>query len=324
MKCFPFYIVNIGSAALRSVALYFFIATAATVCAQDFDRTDATIQLYPETFDEVAQFDRFLSRDFNTDEEKVRAIYSWLINNISYDPDAYKLFNYNFKDYRERNQKEERSRKKIIEHTLRTGKAVCEGYAMTFEKLLTLQGIDNYLIQGDTKTHFKDIDRKFDLSHMWNAIKIDDSWYLFDTTWGAGKYTSKFVKEPSYYYYQIAPSEFIKTHYPEDITDAFVANPPAFETFSQQPIYIVSSLALSAYATSYTGIIDSAQQPDELEFGFKETPSQIGYAYDGEMLPVNAIQESGEGVYFTIPLQRDAKTLLIYLDGKPVLAYIIK
>jgi transglutaminase/protease-like cytokinesis protein 3 len=206
MKCFPFYIVNIGSAALRSVVLYFFIATAATVCAQDFDRTDATIQLYPETFDEVAQFDRFLSRDFNTDEEKVRAIYSWLINNISYDPDAYKLFNYNFKDYRERNQKEERSRKKIIEHTLRTGKAVCEGYAMTFEKLLTLQGIDNYLIQGDTKTHFKDIDRKFDLSHMWNAIKIDDSWYLFDTTWGAGKYTSKFVKEPSYYYYQIAPS----------------------------------------------------------------------------------------------------------------------
>ena len=145
--------------------LFFIICAPAFVVGQDYSRADATIQLYPETFDDVAKFSLFLSRDFTEDDEKVRAIYSWLIKNIAYDPKAYKLFNYQFKDYRERNQKEERSREKIIDYTLKSGKAVCEGYAMAFEKLLTLQGIDNFLVQGDTKTHFKDIDRNFDLNH---------------------------------------------------------------------------------------------------------------------------------------------------------------
>ncbi len=294
------------------------------VFAQDYTRVDATIQLYPERFDEVSRFNSFLSRDFNTDEEKVRAIYSWLIKNISYDPEAYKLFNYNFKNYRERNQKEERSRKKIIDYTLKTGKAVCEGYAMTFEKLLTLQGIDNYLIQGDTKTHFKDIDRDFNLNHMWNAIKIDGSWFLFDATWGAGKYTNRFIKEPSYFYYKTPPEALVKTHYPEDITDAYADNSLSFATFSKQPIYIDPSLELTDYPTSTIGVINKEQNSKVLEFGFKAKPSQISYKYDGDTFPVKAITETEHGVDFTIPLQRNAKTLLIYLDDKPVLAYIIK
>ena len=38
------------------------------VFSQDYTRVDATIQLYPERFDEVSRFNSFLSRDFNTDE----------------------------------------------------------------------------------------------------------------------------------------------------------------------------------------------------------------------------------------------------------------
>lgn len=304
--------------------LFLLITASTTLFAQDYSRADATIQLYPETFEDVAKFDHFLSRDFDTDDQKVRAIYSWLIKNISYDPDAYKLFNYHFKDYRERNQKEEKSRKKIIDYTLRTGKAVCEGYAMVFEKLLTLQGIDNFLIQGDTKTHFKDIDRDFDLNHMWNAIKIDGTWHLFDATWGAGKYTDKFIKEPSYFYFKTAPNLFVKTHYPEDIKDAFVADEIDFKTFSQQPIFINPSLQLGNLATSNNGVIDKNQEAAVLEFQFIKSTSTLSYMYDGQRLLVKDVQEEERSVNFTIPLQRTAKTLLIYLDEKPVLAYIIK
>ena len=305
--------------------IFFLLIVALTpLYAQDYPRADATIQLYPETFEEIAQFDKFLSRDFESDEEKVRAIYSWLIKNVSYDPDAYKLFNYRFKDYRERNQKEERSRKKIIEYTLRTGKAVCEGYAMAFEKLLTLQGIDNFLIRGDTKTNFNDIDRDFDLNHMWNAIKLDETWYLFDATWGAGKYTDKFIKEPSYFYFKTTPSLFVKTHYPEDINDAFVTETIDFKTFSHQPIYIDPNLALGALDTSVKGVVNKDQEAGVLEFQFIKSATKIAYAYDGKLLSVKDIEEKEGSINFTIPLQRDAKTLLIYLDEKPVLAYIIK
>ena len=320
--------ISFHSSYFRINSLYglFFLITIfpATIFAQDYARVDATIELYPENFEDVSRFDSFLSRDFDSDEEKVRAIYSWLIKNISYDPDSYKLFNYNFKNYRERNQKEERSRKKIIEYTLKTGKAVCEGYAMTFEKLLTLQGIDNYLIQGDTKTHFKDIDREFNLNHMWNAIKIDNNWYLFDATWGAGKFTGRFVKEPTYFYYKTPPAALVKTHYPEDITDAFVEKSLSFTTFSQQPIYIDPSLELADYATSTIGVIKKDQESAVIEFGLNTKPSQISYKYDGDKFPVNGITQTDKGIYFTIPLQRNAETLLIYLDDKPVLAYILK
>jgi len=292
--------------------------------SQDFARVDATIQLYPETFEDVKKFDSFLSRDFNSDEEKVRAIYGWLINNVSYDPEAYKLFNYTFKNYKERNQKEERTRKKIINYTLETGKAICEGYAMTFEKLLTLQGIENYLIQGDTKTHFKDIDRKFNLNHMWNAIKLNETWYLFDATWGAGKYNGKFIKEPSYYFYKVLPEELIKTHYPEDISDAFLKTSIPFEIFSNQPIYINPSLVLADVETSFNGLIDTNQENDSITFGIIKKAKTIDYAYDGLKNTVKLIATNDSLTQFTIPLQRDAKTLLIYLDDKPVLGYRLK
>ncbi len=309
---------------LTYIILFVCVNASNLLFGQNYAQADATIQLYPETFEDVALFDRYLSRDFNTDDEKVRAIYSWLIKNISYDPDAYKLFNYHFKDYRERNQKEERSRKKIIDYTLKTGKAVCEGYAMTFEKLLTLQGIENYLIQGDTKTHFKDIDRDFDLNHMWNAIKIDGTWHLFDATWGAGKYTDRFIAAPSYFYFKTDPVLFLKTHYPEDIKDAFVEDELDYNAFSRQPIYIDANLPLGFTDTSINGVINKSQVANDLEFQFLKTVSKIQYAYDGQLLSVKDIKEREGSINFTIPLQRDAKTLLIYCDDKPVLAYIIK
>ena len=76
---------------------------------QDYQQIDASILMYPESFDSPEQLSKFISRDFVTEEEKVRAIYNWIILNISYDPDEYKQFNYNFKNYRERNEKEKKN-----------------------------------------------------------------------------------------------------------------------------------------------------------------------------------------------------------------------
>ena len=173
--------------------------------AQSNDVIDATIELYPTSVNTPEELSKFITRDFKTDEAKIRAIYTWLIQNVAYNPAEYKLFNYSFKNYRERNVKEEKTRRQIINHTLQTGSAVCEGYAMVFEKLCQLQGIDNYLVRGDTKTNFNDIGRTFANNHMWNVAIIEGKPYLFDPTWGAGKYNTKFIKEPSYYYYKIKP-----------------------------------------------------------------------------------------------------------------------
>ena len=57
-------------------------------------------------------------------------------------------------------------------------KAKCSGYARAFKLLLEKAGIESVLIHG-TAT---DYDGKA-VQHMWNAVKIDGSWYFTDITW---------------------------------------------------------------------------------------------------------------------------------------------
>lgn len=58
------------------------------------------------------------------------------------------------------------------------GKAKCSGYAKAYKLLLDRIGIDSVLVTG-TAT-----DREGNsLSHMWNAVRLGDSWCYTDTTW---------------------------------------------------------------------------------------------------------------------------------------------
>lgn len=52
--------------------------------------------------------------------------------------------------------------------------AVCEGYAKTFQLLLTLSGVENIMVNGHAGAE----------AHAWNLIKLDDGeWYWCDLTW---------------------------------------------------------------------------------------------------------------------------------------------
>lgn len=63
------------------------------------------------------------------------------------------------------------------------GKAVCEGYARAFQLLLNGIGVD---CVGVTGIGFAPDEEDDEVLHMWNAVKLDDSWYYVDTTWDDG------------------------------------------------------------------------------------------------------------------------------------------
>ena len=295
------------------------------VCAQDFERVDATILMYPKTFDTAEDLSRFITRDFATDEEKVRAMYSWIVQNIAYEPDEYKQFDFKFKNYRERNQKEEKTREKVIRRTLQKGIAVCEGYAMLFEKLCELQGIANYLVRGDTKSNFDDIGRSFAKNHMWNVIYIDDKPYLFDPTWGAGRYNGKFIKEPTYFYYKTPPHLFFKTHYPEMFEDAFVDNIVTREVFSTMPLIISEKLKIEDVEKPINGIIRSEDYFDSVAFTINNSnPEVVAYSYGKEKRVLETIERTQGRVKFDLPLELGVDKLLIYFDDEPALGFKIK
>ena len=304
---------------------FFFLLITPFVQAQDFERVDAAIQLYPETFENAEQLSRLIQRDFETDAEKVRAMYSWMVRNIAYDPDEYKKFNYNFKSYRERNEKEEATRKKIIARTLQEGVAVCEGYAMVFERLCELQGIPNYLVRGDTKATFNDIGRPFKNNHMWNVATIDGRPYLFDVTWGAGKYNGRFIRDISYFWFQTPPESFFNSHYPAQYEDAFLSEAVSREEFARRPIIINDTILSENIESPSTGIISDEANSGVIEFRLQiKSPNTITYSFGGEKKKVSEIGVEGGSVVFEVPLELGAEWLLISFDDQPALGYVIE
>lgn len=51
-------------------------------------------------------------------------------------------------------------------------KALCEGYAKAFSYLCNIAGIENIIVTGYT-----------DVYHMWNMVRLGDSWYHVDVGW---------------------------------------------------------------------------------------------------------------------------------------------
>ncbi|MCB0466549.1 MAG: hypothetical protein KDC78_12885 [Aequorivita sp.] len=302
----------------------FSIFMSVSAFAQDYERVDAIISMYPNTFDNPEKLSKFIARDFASEEDKVRAIYTWIIQNIAYDPNEYKQFDYTFTNYRERNEKDEKLRAKIIQRTLLKGVAVCEGYAMLFEKLCEQQGIKNYLVRGDIKSNFPDIGRPFKRVHMWNVASIDGKFYLFDATWGAGKYNGKFIKEPSYFYYKTPPALFIKTHYPDMPEDAFLDEMISRKQFSEQPLIIEKNLLAKDIESPSKGLLFEDAYFGEILFSIKNIdPEKISYSYGTDIISIEEIEREANKIKFNVPLIIGAKTLLIYFDGKPALGYKI-
>jgi hypothetical protein len=144
---------------------------------------------------------KFITDNFKTDSEKIRAVFYWTATNISYDvPNMFAP-----------NQFESAQQK--IENTLKSKKGVCIHYAEVFNDISNKIGIKCRIIDGYTKQNGK-IDN---LSHAWCAALIDNKWFVFDPTWGAGVVTNgKFVKRLNNSFFKAEPSKIIASHMPFD------------------------------------------------------------------------------------------------------------
>lgn len=92
-----------------------------------------------------------------TDEEKVQAIYQWIIHNFEYDYD-YRAFIQYFN----------------VRKTLRTHKGVCYDFSNLFAALCRSQNIPCYVVDG---TSYKTA-----AQHTWNRIYYNNSWWDVDVT----------------------------------------------------------------------------------------------------------------------------------------------
>ena len=167
-----------------------------------FDIVDAKMTAIPiastKSTDAIANY---INANFKTETDKIRAIFYWTASNISYDVPGMFDFNAN-----------ETAPEKIAK-TLKTRKGVCTHYAAVFNELSQKVGIQSYIIEGYTKQYGK----VSSLAHAWTTAKINNKWYVFDPTWGAGYVNNgKFFKKLNNSYFKAAPSVIIASHMPFD------------------------------------------------------------------------------------------------------------
>ena len=96
--------------------------------------------------------------DCDTDEEKVKAIYEWMILNFEYDYDCEPFIQY-FN----------------VRKTLSTRKGICYDFSHLFAALCRSQNIPCYVLDG---TKLDDAN----YHHTWNRVYFDGSWWDMDVT----------------------------------------------------------------------------------------------------------------------------------------------
>lgn len=88
---------------------------------------------------------------------------------------------------------------------------ICEGYARAFKVLCDKAGIGCVIVSGQGITSTNSV------SHMWNYVLLNGSWYAIDVTWDdpiikSGSY-SDLTQEQKYAYFLLGSSTFNFTHH---------------------------------------------------------------------------------------------------------------
>ncbi len=187
----------------------------------------------------------YINQNFKTDSDKLRAIFIWTASNIAYD--AENMFVIKF---------DEKPEDKISK-ALATHKGICENYAAVFQDICKKAALKAFVVTGYTKSN----GYASYLSHAWCAARLNDSWYIFDPTWGSGYLNNgTFVPKINDAYFKVSPSAMIKTHMPFDPMWEFLNYPVTNAEF-----YVGKTQANTSKAFfSYNDSIAAFEKMDEM------------------------------------------------------------
>jgi hypothetical protein len=182
-----------------------------------YDLIDKKIAAIPSksatSTDEIANY---INANFNTENDKIRAVFFYTTSNLSYD--VANMFTVN--SY-------ETPQDRILK-ALKTKKGICWDYALIYNEIANLVGVKTIVIQGYTKQKGK-VDT---MAHAWCASRIGNKWYLFDPTWGSGYVNNnKYTRKINNIYFKVEPSKMINSHMPFDYLWQFINYPITNQEF---------------------------------------------------------------------------------------------
>ena len=99
-----------------------------------------------------------------SDLEVIKAVHDWMCLNMAYDYENYQNDTIPDVSY-------------SMTGAINNGRAVCQGYAETFQFFMDILGVESQMI---TDIATSDLDTG---GHAWNRVKMNEQWYYIDVTW---------------------------------------------------------------------------------------------------------------------------------------------
>ncbi|CAG8443697.1 13314_t:CDS:2 [Acaulospora colombiana] len=247
---------------------------------KDFSKVDEYARATPNSkTNSVKHLAEYLIAPWNNELDKLRCIFTWITENISYDTGAYFSGDLYFNG---------------AEDTLRTRKGVCEGYAGLFDALASVAGlkhIDNIIHIGVGYVPGNSIDSS-QYAHAWNGTVYKGEFLLIDSTWGSGFLNGRhFEKRFEPFYFLCKPTDFIYSHLPDDPKQQYVSPPLTEEEFLSlthvKPTFFASGLQFRKY---YGNVIVTDNDQLEIEIARftpdKGKPLHAVLEWKGQSIPV--------------------------------------
>ncbi|UII19441.1 transglutaminase domain-containing protein [Fulvivirga ligni] len=184
-----------------------------------------------------------LTTNLPDDEQKFRAIYRWVCDNIANDPTLYEINKRKREKYQnepfELNEWNKSFVQKVFKQLRKNYSTVCSGYAYLIKQLAYHSDIECVIIDGYGRTVVSNVETKSIPNHSWNAVKLNGKWYLCDATWSSGIINpaqGRFITSFSEGYFLTEPSLFAKNHYPLDTAWLLMDKKPSFDQFLNAPL----------------------------------------------------------------------------------------
>lgn len=194
--------------------------------------------------------------------QKIKEIHDYVVLNLKYDIDLQKYTAY---------------------EGLKTGEAVCQGYALLTYELLKEAGIENRLVEGTAGGQL----------HAWNLVRLDNRWYHLDTTWDD---PVPHVPERVNYTYYLRTDEQMRQDHIWKAADYPQASVPYIQTLQalietdgeNTPTYLALKTALGYDLFDADAAVSNAKGiAERVKAGMKEGKATVTVRYAGsdEQLP---------------------------------------
>lgn len=320
----------------KKIALVFLLLNSIFInftFAQKISEVDKIVAKYPKSFDSTEKLADRIEKDFDSDYDRARAIYSWIAFNIRYDYNAYlnppRVQGFSYSSEAEKQRKIKQLNDNLVQKAFKSKKAVCEGFTALYQHLASLVGIKCEIIRGDSKISVRDIGRKTTSSnHAWNMVLIDKKWRLLDVTWGQGYYDSskgRMVNDFNPAYFDTDPDYFFAKHFPD--SGSYLGNRLSKEDFLNGPLIYNTTIEKDYKIKSPDSGIIEARNGDRITVEIKNLSksNQVFYLNKyNKAVKVQNPKEKRGGLEFQIQIDSNiGDYITVFVDGNSVVSFKI-